>query len=57
MNFWEQFAVTIFAGLLAGLHLNTSAKGLLANILIPIRDTLNVLYPPSAPASPVSPAV
>jgi hypothetical protein len=45
MGFWEQFAITIFQGLLAGLHVNTSQTGTLAKILIPIRDSLIALYP------------
>lgn len=49
MNFWEQFAITIFQGLLTGLHVNTSATSTLAKVLVPIRDSLLVLYPLNAP--------
>lgn len=51
LTFWEQFAITIFQALLTGLHVNTSQTSLLANILRPIRDSLNILYPPTPPTT------
>ena len=47
MNFWEQMGLTIFATILSELHFNPAKLGLLTKILVPIRDTLNLLYPPS----------
>jgi hypothetical protein len=52
MHFWEQFALNIFQAMLSQLHFDPAKATLLSKILIPIRDTLNVLYPPNAPGFP-----
>lgn len=49
MNYYEQFAVTIFHSLIARLHLNPIEAASLAKVLIAIRDGLNALYPPTPP--------
>lgn len=45
MNFWEQLAVNIFQAILSQLHFDPEKHKTLRNVLVPIRDTLLVLYP------------
>lgn len=52
MTFWEQLGLTIFSSILSELHFNPAKLTLLSKILIPIRDTLNMLYPPGSVTLP-----
>lgn len=53
MNFWEQLGLTIFASILTQLHFDPNKVNTMSKILIPMRDTLNMLYPPNAVILPV----
>lgn len=55
LSFWEQFAVAIFQGILTGLHLTPTNIPVLGKVLIPIRDTLNLLYPPTPTTTTTTP--
>jgi hypothetical protein len=47
MNFWEQLGLTIFASILNQLHFDPAKVTTMSKVLIPMRDTLNLLYPPN----------
>lgn len=47
LNFWEQLGLTIFTAILQQLHFDPTKATTLSKVLIPIRDTLNTLYPPT----------
>jgi len=51
LNFWEQLAINIFQAILSQLHFDPAKHQTLKNVLTPIRDTLNILYPPTAPTA------
>ena len=50
-NFWEQLGLNVFQTILAQLHFDPARQSLLRNVLVPIRDTLLVLYPINPPAA------
>lgn len=47
LNFWEELGLTIFTAVLRQLHFDPTKASTLSKVLIPIRDTLNTLYPPT----------
>jgi hypothetical protein len=47
LGFFEQLGITIFVALLHQLHFDPAKHAGLGKVLIPIRDTLNTLYPPT----------
>lgn len=49
LSFWEQLGLSVFQAILAQLHFDPTRQGLLRNILVPIRDTLLILYPLAPP--------
>jgi hypothetical protein len=53
LTFWENMGVAVFQALIAELHVNPAKLAAINKILIPIRDSLNLLlpaatYPPAA---------
>lgn len=55
MNFWEELGLSIFTAILRQLHFDAAKHATLKNVLVPIRDTLLVLYPLDTPAGPAQP--
>jgi hypothetical protein len=42
---WEQFAFSMFMGILQGLHVDPAKLPLLKHILVPIANSIMILYP------------
>jgi hypothetical protein len=47
LNFWEELALTIFNAILRQIKFDPAKHTALATVLIPVRDELNILYPPT----------
>jgi len=58
LNFWEQFAIAIVKGLLAGLHVDINRAATLKLVLIGIATDIALLYDltPPAPSAVTPPA-
>jgi len=54
LHFWEQFAITILKGLLAGLHVDINRAGLLRKVLLGIANDIYALYDITPPATPAA---
>lgn len=54
MHFWEQFAISILKGLLAGLHVDTTRKSTLKTALLSIANDIYALYDLTPPPPPVN---
>jgi hypothetical protein len=52
MNFWEQFAISMIKGILAGLHFDINKAATLKKVLMGIANDIYVLYDAVPPTPP-----